>query len=166
MEDGKAMEPEPGELAEIIEAHGPHASLISVLEAVQARYRYLPREALVLTSRYLGVPLSQVHSVATFYSAFSLKPRGRYLVNVCMGTACHVRGSGRVLAEIEKRLKIKPGETTPDRRFTLETVNCLGACALGPVVVIDGQYHGQMTPSKVEPALRKYCTCERQEAGG
>ncbi len=158
------MELEPSELAEVIEAHGPESSLISVLEAIQAHYRYLPREALVLVSQHLGVPLSQVFSVATFYSAFSLKPRGKHLVSVCMGTACHVRGSGRVLEQVQKRLKVKPGETTADREFTLETVNCLGACALGPTMVIEGEYFGQVSPSKVEPALRKYCTCKRQEA--
>ena len=160
------MELEPSELAEIIEAHGPGASLISVLEAVQSRYRYLPRQALILISQYLGVPLSQAHSVATFYNAFSLRPRGRYTVRVCMGTACHVRGSASVLAEVQHQLGVKPGETTADHQFTLETVNCLGACALGPITVIEDEYYGQMTPSKVEPALRKYCACKRQEAAG
>ena len=156
------MELEPCELAEIVESREADGSLISVLEDIQARYRYLPRAAMVLVSQRLGVPLSQVYSVATFYSAFSLKPRGRYLVSVCMGTACHVRGSGRVLERVQKRLKIKPGETTADRQFTLQTVNCLGACALGPITVIEGEYLGQMSASKVESALAKYCTCGKQ----
>ncbi len=156
------MELEPCELAEIIESRGADGSLISVLEDIQARYRYLPRAAMVLVSQRLGVPLSQVYSVATFYSAFSLKPRGRHLVSVCMGTACHVRGSGRVLERVQKRLNVKPGETTADRQFTLQTVNCLGACALGPITVIEGEYFGHMSPSKVEPALAKYCACGGQ----
>lgn len=157
---------EPCELAGIIEPHGSDASLIAVLEEIQARYRYLPRQAMLLVSQKLGVPLSQVYSVATFYSAFSLKPRGQYIVSICTGTACHVRGSGRVLEEVQKRLRIKPGETTADGLFTLETVNCLGACALGPIMVIEGEYLGQMSPSKVEPALARYCTCARPEVAG
>jgi NADH-quinone oxidoreductase subunit E len=94
--------------------------------------------------------------VASFFKAFSLKPRGRHLINVCLGTACHVRGAVRVLDEIERELGIKSGQTTGDLRYTLETVNCVGACALGPVVVIDGSYSGQMNSSKVKPLLKSY----------
>jgi len=160
--DGKVMDFEPSELAETIEKNGEGASLISVLEEIQARYRYLPQAAMVLVSERLGVPLSQVYSVATFYNAFSLKPKGRHVVTVCMGTACHVRGSKRVLEQVEKTLDIRPGETTTDRQFSLETVNCLGACALGPIMVIEGEYFGQMTSSKVEPDLDKYSNGEDQ----
>jgi len=151
------------DLAEIIGRQGDGASLIALLEEIQARYRYLPREAMILASERLGVPLSQVYSVATFYSAFTLRPRGKYLIHVCQGTACHVRGSGQVLEKVSKTLGIKPGETTPDRQFTLETVNCLGACALGPIMVVEGEYYGQMSPAKVEPALGKYCRCGKQK---
>jgi len=147
---------EPNKLAEALAKNGHGDSLIAVLEEIQSQYRYLPREAMILVSERLGVPLSQTYSVATFYHAFSLKPRGKYLVRVCLGTACHVRGSHRVLEKVSKMLHIKPGETTPDRLFTLETVNCLGACALGPILVIENEYFGQMNPSRVDSALLKY----------
>jgi NADH-quinone oxidoreductase subunit E len=147
---------EPIKLAEAIEKQVRDASLISVMEDIQSRYRYLPRDALILLSDRLGVPLSRTYSVATFYHAFSLKPRGRFLIRVCLGTACHVRASQRVLEKAQKILKVKPGETTPDGLFTLETVNCMGACALGPIMVIENEYFGQMSPTKVAAAVEKY----------
>jgi NADH:ubiquinone oxidoreductase subunit E len=156
------MDFEPGELVETIEKNGVGASLISVLEEVQGRYRYLPREAMILTSEWLGVPLSQVYSVATFYHAFSMVPRGKHMMHVCTGTACHVRGTVQVLDRLQSRLGIRPGETTRDRQFTLETVNCLGCCALGPVVVLDDEYEGQMTPKKVDTLLKR----ATRQAGG
>lgn len=130
--------------------------LVSILQDTQAEYNYLPKEALIQVSQGLDIPLSQVYSVATFFKAFSLKPRGRHLVNVCLGTACHVRGAVRVLEAIERELGIKPGDTTEDLEYTLETVNCVGACALGPIVVIDGEYSGQMKTDKVKPLLEDY----------
>jgi NADH-quinone oxidoreductase subunit E len=135
--------------------------LIGALEEIQERFRYLPPEALILASERLGVPLSQAYSVATFYNAFSLKPKGKHCLTVCMGTACHVRGSPQVLDRLETKLGIKPGETTRDHLFTLESVNCLGACALGPIVVSDGEYSGQMTTPKVDHLLK---TILRSEA--
>jgi NADH-quinone oxidoreductase subunit E len=130
--------------------------LVSILQDVQAELFYLPEEALKEVSRGLQVPLSRVYSVATFFKAFSLKPRGRHLINVCLGTACHVRGAVKVLDGIERKLGIKSGDTTQDSRYTLETVNCLGACALGPMVVIDGKYHGEMSSDKVDSLLDSY----------
>jgi NADH-quinone oxidoreductase subunit E len=130
--------------------------LVSILQDVQAEFYYLPQEALAEVSRGLQIPLSRVYSVATFFKAFSLKPRGRHVINVCLGTACHVRGAVKVLESIERKLNIKRGETTSDARYTLETVNCLGACALGPMVVIDGKYHGEMKPDKVDKVLESY----------
>ena len=130
------------------------ASLIAVLEAIQTRFRYLPAEALILAGERLGVPLSQTYSVATFYNAFSLKPKGKHCLQVCMGTACHVRGSPQVLNQLETRLGIRAGATTGDRLFTLETVNCLGACALGPIVVADGEYSGQTTPQEADRLVK------------
>lgn len=147
---------EPDELAAALAENSHGDSLISILEEIQERHRYLPREAMILVSRKLGVPLSQTYSVATFYHAFSLKPRGKYLIRVCLGTACHVRGSPRVLEKVCKMLNIRPGDTTPDGLFTLETVNCLGACALGPIMVVENEYFGQMNPTRVEAALAKY----------
>lgn len=147
------------ELHAIIQSHGD-GSLIAVLEDIQARYRYLPPEALILTSQALGVPLAQTFAVATFYHTFSLKPKGKHSLRVCMGTACHVRGSSSVLNRLETKLAIPRGETTPDRLFTLETVNCLGACALGPIVVLDEEYVGQATPQKVDQLLKRVARAE------
>ena len=150
------MDFEPIELAEMIEKNGTGtSSLISALEEIQGRYRYLPKEAMILVSERMGVPLSQVYSVATFYNAFSLVPRGKHTICVCTGTACHVRGAAQVLNRLETKLGVRPGETTHDRQFTLETVNCLGCCALGPVVVLDDEYEGQMTTKKVDKLLKR-----------
>jgi NADH-quinone oxidoreductase subunit E len=143
------------------EARG-NRSLIAALEAIQERYRYLPPEALILASERLGVPLSQTYSVATFYNAFSLTPKGKHCLNVCTGTACHVRGSLQVLDRLETKLGVKAGHTTRDRVFTLETVNCLGACALGPIVVTDGEYSGQMTPQKADILLKRILRAEAE----
>lgn len=131
-------------------------SLISILQDIQSEYRYLPEEALRRVADRLNLPHIQVYGVATFFRAFSLKPRGEHIVTVCLGTACHVRGAPAVLDELQRELGINAGETSEDMNFTLETVNCLGACALGPIVVIDGTYHGQMTPGKVKSILKKY----------
>lgn len=131
------------------------SQLLHILQDIQIEYRYLPKETLLFVARELKVPLAQVYSIANFYNAFSLKPRGKHLISVCLGTACHVRGGKRIAEEIERVLNLKAGETTPDSEFTLETVNCLGACALGPVVVIDGQYRGQMTSLKMKKLLSK-----------
>jgi len=130
--------------------------LVDILQDIQAETGYLPKEVLEETSQGLDVPLSRVYSVATFFKAFSLKPRGRNLINVCMGTACHVRGAVKVLEEIEQALGIKTGETTSDLKYTLETVNCVGACALGPMVIIGEDYHGEMTPDAVNSVLQNY----------
>ena len=130
--------------------------LISLLQDIQAEFNYLPQETLVKVSRKLDIPLSQVFSVATFFQSFTLKPRGRHTITVCLGTACHVKGGQRLVDKIERDYKISPGETTQDERFTLETANCLGCCALGPVVVVDGKYESQVTPDKLDKILKKY----------
>lgn len=128
--------------------------LVSILQDVQSEFNYLPAGALQAVSRGLGIPLSQVYSAATFFKAFSLKPRGRHSINVCLGTACHVRGAIRILDRIEDELGIESGQTTKDLKYTLETVNCVGACALGPIVVVDGEYAGQMKIDKVKSLLK------------
>jgi NADH-quinone oxidoreductase subunit E len=130
--------------------------LVAILQDIQAEYNYLPKEALTEVGRGLDIPLTQVYSVASFFKAFSLKPRGRHIINVCLGTACHVRGAVRVLDEIERQLSIKAGGTTKDHRYTLETVNCVGACALGPIVIIDGEYSGEMKADRVKALLKGY----------
>jgi len=127
--------------------------LISILFDIQNEFRYLPREALQYLSKKLDVPMTDVYSIATFYKAFSLTPRGKHSVTVCMGTACHVRGSLSVLEEFERKLEVRPGDTTPDKMFSLSTVSCLGCCAMGPIAVVDEKYHGQVTANKVKPLL-------------
>jgi len=140
----------------------PH-SLTLVLQDINKAKRYLPKGDLKYVAARLGVPLSVVYHVATFYTAFSLTPRGKHLIQICMGTACHVRGAKNVLSHFERMLKIGPGETTNDLLFSLETVNCLGACALGPVIVVDGEYHGQMTVRKTDQLLEHYFEEEKKE---
>jgi NADH-quinone oxidoreductase subunit E len=130
--------------------------LTSIFQEIQTEYGYLPRDALIRVSERLAIPLGQIYGVATFYKAFSLKPRGKHQISVCLGTACHVRGAEAVLRRIERELGIRHGESTEDMEYALQTVNCLGACALGPVVTIDGQYHGGMTSAKVAELLRKH----------
>lgn len=138
----------------ILDKYQRHSGLlVSILQDVQGEFNYLPREALTEVSRGLDVSLSQVYSVATFFKAFSLKPKGRHTINVCMGTACHVRGAVKILDQMETEMGVVSGETTEDLKYTLDTVNCVGACALGPVVVVDGEYIGQMATGKVKPLL-------------
>jgi NADH-quinone oxidoreductase subunit E len=135
---------------------GDKGQLVSILQDIQTEYRYLPKEALDEVVILLGVPASQVYSVATFFKAFSLTPRGRHVIKVCLGTACHVRGAAKVVEKMEIDLGVKRTETTPDLKYTLETVNCVGCCALGPMVMIDEKYHGQISSDKVSPLLAKY----------
>jgi NADH-quinone oxidoreductase subunit E len=142
---------------QVLQKHKHDKSLlVDILQDIQAESGYLPKEVLVEASKGLGVPLSRVYSVATFFKAFSLTPRGRHLINVCMGTACHVRGAVKVVEKIEEELGIKTGETTADLKYTLETVNCVGACALGPMVIIGEDYHGEMTPEGIVSVLKEY----------
>jgi NADH-quinone oxidoreductase subunit E len=135
---------------------GDKGQLVSMLQDIQTEYHYLPKDTLDEVVTLLGVPASQVYSVATFFKAFSLTPRGRHLIKVCLGTACHVRGAAKVVEKMEIDLGVKRTETTPDQRYTLETVNCVGCCALGPMVMIDEKYHGQISSDKVSPLLAKY----------
>ncbi len=130
--------------------------LVSILQDIQDEYYYLPKDALEKVNQILDIPLSQVYSMATFFRAFSLTPRGRHLIKVCLGTACHVRGAPRVLEKMERDLGIGRGGTTDDLKFTLETVNCVGCCALGPMVTIDEEYFGQMKSDKVNSLLAGY----------
>ncbi len=131
-------------------------ALISILQDIQEEYNYLPQEALNIVSKTLGIPLIDIVGVATFYRAFSLEPRGEHLVTVCMGTACHVRGGPNILEEFERKLNINAGETTEDGQFSLETVACLGCCAIGPVVIVDGNYYAQTSIRKVDAILKKH----------
>jgi NADH-quinone oxidoreductase subunit E len=145
----------------IIDRYGSdRTSILAILQDIQAEYNYLPRESFSIICKKLGVPLSKVSGLATFFSSFSLNPRGRHIATVCMGTACHVRGAPRVLDELERQLGIKDGETTPDWCFTIETVNCVGACALGPLVIVDKNYHGNITTTDISNLVGKYKDAE------
>ena len=134
---------------------GDKGFLVHMLKDVQKELNYLPQEALNLVSSFLDLPISRIYEVATFYKAFSLKPRGRIQMALCKGTACHVRGVPLIVDHMERELDLKEGETSEDLEYTFETVNCLGACALGPVLVVNGEYHGQMTISKTSRLLKK-----------
>jgi NADH-quinone oxidoreductase subunit E len=142
---------------QIIDKHqGEASSLIQVMLEIQAENNWLPKQALARIHERLEVPLSRIQHIATFYKAFSLVPKGRHQVHVCLGTACHVRGAPRVLNTVEDLTGIKPGETDMDLKYSLETVNCLGCCALGPVIEIDGKTHGKVSTAKTEDVLKGY----------
>lgn len=142
---------------QIIDKHqGEASSLIQVLLDIQSENSWLPKEALKRVSDKLEVPLTRVQHIATFYKAFSVVPKGRHKVHICMGTACHVRGATRVLDTVQDLTGIRPGETDLDLKFSLETVNCLGCCALGPVMEIGGKTHGKLTPGQTTDVLKTY----------
>jgi NADH-quinone oxidoreductase subunit E len=142
---------------QIIDKHqGEASSLIQILLDIQSEHHWLPKEALGRVSEKLEVPLNRIQHIATFYKAFSLVPKGRHEVHICVGTACHVRGATRILDTVEEATGIKPGETDLDLKFSLETVNCLGCCALGPVVEVDGKVHGKMSSVKTAEVLKIY----------
>lgn len=157
------MDVETTKIQGIIEKHqGLKKNLIAILLDIQESFNYLPPDSLREVAKALGMPLIDVCGVATFYRAFSLKPRGRHTCLVCLGTACHVRGAQKILEEVERKLGVPAGENTKDGQFTLETVACLGCCAIGPVVVVDGEYHGHTTIRKVGPILDKYAKLKRR----
>jgi len=149
---------------EVVDKYGcDDGMLIQILQDVQAEYRWLPKEALKRVCAKLGIPLSRAYRIATFYTLFSLEPRGRHVVNVCLGTACHVRGGARILEKLEQSLDITSGHTTPDRKFTLQRVNCLGCCALGPVITVDEEAHGRLGVKDIDGILEKYDGTSAQE---
>lgn len=141
----------------IIDKHqGEASALIQVLLEFQSENSWLPKEVLERVGERLRVPFSQIQHIVTFYKAFSLVPKGRHQVHICMGTACHVRGAKRVLEKVQDLTGIKPGETDLDMKFSLETVNCLGCCAMGPVLEIDGKTHGKISPAETTDVLKSY----------
>jgi NADH-quinone oxidoreductase subunit E len=146
------------ELDDIIESQfdNNQENLIMILQAIQRRFNYLPQPTLSYLSAKLHVPLSKIYGVATFYSTFSLKPRGRNIVSICLGTACHVRGGDRIRERITENLHIHDGETTPDGRYTLESVRCIGCCSLGPVMKINEDMHGRIASDEVAKILNQY----------
>ena len=140
----------------------PH-QLIEVLQDVQAQFGYISEDAMLAVSKELGMPALDVYSVASFYKAFSLKPRGRNVLTICTGTACHVRGAKLILNQAVGQLGIEPSEVSDNGLFTIEHVNCLGACALGPVVTDNGHYHDHMSPGKLRKLIKSICKADAEE---
>jgi NADH:ubiquinone oxidoreductase subunit E len=148
--------PEYSKVDRIIEDHsGEKSALIMILQEIEGLYNYLPAWALRYVSEKLDLPMIQVYGVASFYDAFHLTPRGKHLIRVCLGTACYLRGSARVLEAVERELGVKDGETTPDLMFSLQSVRCLGACALAPVMIIGERYYDKLSPTKVGSILKR-----------
>jgi len=129
---------------------------LAIMQDIQKEYKYIPKEHLSMLSEYLEIPMSKLYGMATFYKALSLTPKGEYIITVCDGTACHVRSSAVLMDELQKALKIKPGETTKDGKFTLQTVNCLGSCAIAPVMMVNEKYYGKVTPNVLRDILKEY----------
>ena len=147
----------PQKVDEIIDRYpAQQGVLIQLLLDMQSEFKWIPKEAVQRINERFQIPISQVYRVASFYKAMSLTPRGKHVVSVCLGTACHVRGGPRIMDKVEESLEIKAGETTQDMKFTLERVNCLGCCAIGPVVVVDSDYYGKVAPAKVKEVLKSY----------
>jgi len=145
------------EVLSIVKKQGANASaLISILQEIQDRYNYLPRTALIILGEMLNLPLTKIYEVATFYNAFSLNPQGKYLIEVCAGTACHVKGAANLINTLERDLKVKCGETTEDTFFTLKQVRCLGCCSLAPVVRINGKIYANQDQASLPEIVRKY----------
>ena len=130
-------------------------ALISILHDVQDRFKYLPEEALKMVASRLHMDINEIYGVATFYKSFSLFPKGKHSITLCLGTACHVRGGPKILRELKKQLNIEPGQTTADKQFSLNVVNCLGVCAIGPVMFVDGKFYGEMNPLKAKRIIEK-----------
>jgi NADH-quinone oxidoreductase subunit E len=144
-------------VTEILEKYGPDThAIVAILQDIQEEYNYLPQEALTKLSEEANIPLSRILSVATFYKAFSLTPKGKYPINVCLGTACHVRGGARVMDKLERELGIERGETTQDLNFSLDEVRCLGCCGLAPVMMVGKEVHGKLSEAKVSSIIGRY----------
>ena len=137
-------------------------ALISILHDVQDKYKYLPDEALKMVASRLRMDINEIYGVATFYKSFSLVPQGKHSITLCLGTACHVRGGPKILRELKSLLHIEPGQTTKDRQFSLNTVNCLGVCAIGPVIFVDGKFYGEMNPLKAKKIIEKINKSKRK----
>jgi NADH-quinone oxidoreductase subunit E len=145
---------------------GRESSILAVLQDIQAKEKYLPKETLEHVGERLRIPVNRIYRMATFYRAFSLTPRGLHEIQICLGTACHVRGGVRIAERLTTELGIRPGETTPDRKFTLEAVNCLGVCASGPIMVVDGQYFAKMSSAQVKGVLDQFDTDKKESLNG
>jgi len=148
---------ESSEIQAIVKKHGGRESaLLAVLQDIQAKEKYLPKEVLEEVAQKMNIPMTRIFRIATFYNALSIKPRGRHKIDVCLGTACHVRGGSKIVDKLERDLGVRVGETTKDKRFTLESVRCVGCCSLGPVMVVDGNVYGRVTQEKVPSLVKEY----------
>ena len=147
----------------IVKYQSENGPLIPILQEAQEVYGYLPADVLKHISKATRIPLAKIYGVVTFYSQFRLAPVGRNLINVCLGTACHVRGGTRIVDALADELGIKPGQTTPDKKFSLEAVNCLGCCAIGPIILMDGVYHGEMSPQKAIKLVKTLATEKKDD---
>ena len=144
-------------LQEILAKYKPEKdNLIQILNEIQDHYGYIPENAQKELSEYLGIPMAEIYGVITFYSRFSLKPKGKYNISVCLGTACYVKGSQKILDRLEERLKITQGETTPDGKFSIEETRCVGACGLAPVFTVNGEVYGKATPEMLDKVIEEY----------
>ncbi len=151
----------------VIEKHQEkRTALISILHEIQDRYNHLPEGALRKVASRLRMDLNDIYGVATFYKSFSLIPKGKHSVTLCLGTACHVRGGPKILREVKQLLRIKPGQTTEDKKFSLNVVNCLGVCAIGPVMFVDGKFYGEMNPIKAKRIIDKMNKNNRNKRNG
>ncbi|AFV10667.1 NADH-quinone oxidoreductase subunit E [Thermacetogenium phaeum DSM 12270] len=154
-------------MRKIVNSYPPERRhILAIMQDLQKHFYYLPKEALQMTAEHVNVPMTVVFSMATFYKAFSLVPKGRVVLKTCDGTACHIKGSNIVIDEIYKILGIKPGETTPDGQFSLETVNCLGCCSLAPVMMVNDQVYGHLTPDKTAEVIKKFSKTEGSGSRG
>ena len=148
---------ESSEIDKIIKQYGKKESaILAILQDIQTKEKYLPKEVLEQVSQKMRIPMTNIFRIATFYNALSIKPRGRHKVDVCLGTACHVRGGNKIIDKLSRDLSIQVGETTKDKRFTLESVRCVGCCSLGPVMVVDGNVFGRLTQEKVPGLLKEF----------
>jgi NADH-quinone oxidoreductase subunit E len=148
---------EKSEIDTIIKQYrGNESAILAILQDIQSKEKYLPKEVLEEVSQKMHIPMTQVFRIATFYNALSIKPRGRHKVDVCLGTACHVRGGNKIIDKLSRDLGIQVGETTKDKRFTLESVRCVGCCSLGPVMVVDGNVFGRLTQEKVPGLIKEF----------
>ena len=154
------------EYERLIKAYPPEQRyLLAIMQDIQKEFHYLPRLSLKIISQHIGVPFSKVYAIASFYKAFSLVPKGRVVFRVCDGTACHIKNSETLIDQLHKQLGIGPGETSADGEYSLETVNCLGACALAPVMVVNGKVYGKVGPSSIEKIIKEYGGCCHGQAG-
>ena len=135
---------------------GKESAILAILQDIQSKKKYLPKEILEEVSQKMQIPVTHIFRLATFYNALSIKPRGRHKIDVCLGTACHVRGGNKIMDRLKRDLGIPVGETTKDKRFTLESVRCVGCCSLGPVAVIDGEVYGRLTQDKIPALLKEF----------